>query len=75
MHSVNKMMSLLMFGRARLLYINVLRKGMQWFPIVFYTTDKRVDSDIFKSIEMILRDSRVVDIDIPRVWDPWCNVI
>jgi hypothetical protein len=37
---------------------------------VFYTTDKRVDSDIFKSIEMILRDSRVVDIDIPRVGDP-----
>jgi hypothetical protein len=24
---------------------------------------------------MILRDSRVVDIDIPRVGDPWCNVI
>lgn len=68
-------MSLWMLGRTRPLSINVLRKGVQWFPIVFYTTDQMVDSDILKAIEMILRDSHGVDIDIPRVWDPWCKVI
>jgi len=74
MHSVNKM-NVLMLGLTRPLSVNVLRKGVQWFPIVFYTTDQMVDNDILKTIEMILRDSRVVDIDIPRVWDPWCKVI
>ena len=65
MHCVNKMMSILMLGRTHPLSINVLHKGEKWFPLVLYTTDQMADSDILlKTIEMILRDSSVVESTI-----------